>query len=112
MIGQDLVNELSKKTQALDNNINQLGKLAREYAQAYTDYRIAIAQELVKLKSEGYAITLASDIARGRPEVARLKFKEIETEALYKACLERINALKLEIKLISNQIDKEWSRNE
>lgn len=106
----DLVNELNYKTQALDNAINQLGNRAREYAKAYTEYRVALAQELLKLKNEGYAITLAGDIARGKREIASLKFKEIETEALYKANLERINALKLEIKLISNQIDKEWSR--
>lgn len=106
----DLINDLNLKTTALDNAINQLGDRARDYAKAYTEYRVAIAQELVKLKNEGYAITLAGDIARGKREIASLKFKEIETEALYKACLERINALKLEIKLISNQIDKEWSR--
>ena len=108
----DLVNELNYKTQQLDNAINQLAKTGREYASAYTEYRVALAQELLKLKNEGYAITLAGDIARGRKEIASLKFKEISSEALYKANLERINALKLEIKLISNQIDKEWSRNE
>lgn len=108
----DLVNELNLKTQALDNSIDLLGNRAREYAKAYTEYRVGLAQELVKLKNEGYAITLAQDIARGKREIASLKFKEIETEALYKANLERINALKLEIKLLSNQIDKEWGRNE
>lgn len=108
----DLVNELNYKTKTLDDVINLLGNRARDYAKAYTEYRIALAQELAKLKSEGYAITLAGDLARGKTEIARLKFKEIETEALYKANLERINALKLEIKLISNQIDKEWAKNE
>ena len=112
MTGQDLVNELSYKTNKLDNAINQLAKSGRDYASAYTNYRVALAQELLKLKNDGYAITLAGDIARGRKEIASLKFKEIETEALYKANLERINALKLEIKLISNQIDKEWNKNE
>ena len=39
---------------------------------------------------------------------AVLKFEEISKEAIYKANLESINALKLEIKIIQNQIDKEW----
>ena len=108
----DLMNELNAKTQQLDNAINQLARTGREYASAYTEYRVALAQELLKLKNEGYAITLAGDIARGKREIASLKFKEISAEAIYKANLERINALKLEIKLISNQIDKEWSRDE
>ena len=106
----DLVNQLFNLQKELDVSIDRLGKTGEDYAQAYTDYRIAIAKELVKLKDEGYAITLAGDIARGKPEIARLKFKEISTEALYKANLERINALKLEIKILSNQIEKEWSK--
>ena len=108
----DLVNELFNKQKQLDISIRSLRKTGEDYAKAYTDYRIALAQELLKLKNEGYAITLAGDIARGKPEIAKLKFKEISAEAIYKANMESINALKLEIKLISNQIDKEWSKDE
>ena len=71
-----------------------------------------IKKELVKLKDEGYAITLAGDIARGKPEIARLKFNEISKEALYKANLESINATKLQIKILENQIEREWVHNE
>ena len=106
----DLVNQIFKLQNELDDAITRLAQTGEDYARAYTDYRMALAKELVKLKDEGYAITLAGDISRGKPEIARLKFKEISTEALYKANLERINALKLEIKILSNQIDKEWSR--
>jgi len=106
----DLINELFQKQKQLDISIRQLRKSGEDYAKAYTDYRVALAQELLILKNEGYAITLAGDIARGKLEIAKLKFKEISTEAIYKANLESINALKLEIKLLSNQIDKEWSK--
>ena len=61
------------------------------------------------LKEEGYAITLAGDIARGKPEIARLKFKEISTEAIYKANQEAINSTKLQIKIIQEQLNKEYS---
>lgn len=106
----DLINQVFSLQKELDISINKLAQTGEDYARAYTEYRVALAKELVKLKDEGFAITLAGDISRGRPEIARLKFKEISTEALYKANLERINALKLEIKILSNQIDKEWSR--
>ena len=106
----DLINQVFQLQKELDMSISKLAQTGEDYARAYTDYRVALAKELVKLKDEGYAITLAGDISRGKPEIARLKFKEISTEALYKANLERINALKLEIKILSNQIDKEWSR--
>lgn len=70
-------------------------------------------ERLMILKEEGYAITLAGDIARGKPEIARLKFKEISSEAIYKANQEAINSTKLQIKIIQEQINKEWgSKNE
>lgn len=105
----DLQNELMQKTAYLDNSIRMLRKTGSEYAKAYTEYRIALAKELLILKNEGYAITLAGDIARGKPEIAHLKFEEISKEAIYKANMESINALKLEIKILQSQIDKEWS---
>lgn len=104
----DLVNELNKLITKLDISVKSLRNTGSDYAKAYTDYRVALAKELIVLKEEGYAITLAGDIARGKPEIARLKFKEISTEAIYKANQESINALKLQIKIIQEQINKEY----
>lgn len=105
----DLTNELNSKLRDLDVAIKSLRKTGSDYAEAYTKYRVALAQELVQLKNDGYAITLAGDIARGKPEIAKLKYKEISTEAIYKANLESINATKLAIKIIQEQIGREWS---
>ncbi len=104
----DLTAERDTKLKELDVAIKSLRKTGSEYARAYTDYRVALAKELVRLKNEGYAITLAGDIARGNPDIAKLKFKEISTEAIYKANLESINAIKLALKIIDGQIDREW----
>ena len=108
----DLYNELQQKCKLLDNSIRMLRKTGSEYAKAYTDYRVALAKELLILKNDGYAITLAGDIARGKTEIAHLKFEEISKEAIYKANMESINALKLEIKIIQEQINKEYGGNE
>lgn len=107
----DLYNELQEKCRLLDNSIKMLRKTGSDYAKAYTDYRKELAKELIKLKDEGYAITLAGDIARGKPEIAHLKFMEISTEAIYKANMESINVLKLEIKILQEQINKEYGGN-
>lgn len=105
----DIVNQINYLQKQLDKSIKLLRQTGEQYATAYTEYRVALAKELMKLKDEGYAITLAGDIARGKPEIAKLKFEEIAKEAIYKANLESINALKIEIKVLSNQYDKEWS---
>ena len=108
----DLTIELNNLIKKLDVSVKSLRTTGSEYAKAYTDYRVALAKELMVLKEEGYAITLAGDIARGKPEIARLKFKEISSEAIYKANQESINALKLQIKIIQEQINKEYASNE
>ena len=105
----DLTNELNNLISKLDVSVKSLRKTGSEYAKAYTDYRVALAKELMILKEEGYAITLAGDIARGKPEIAKLKFKEISTEAIYKANQEAINSTKLKIKIIQEQLNKEYS---
>jgi hypothetical protein len=104
----DLFSELMEKSRLLDNSIKMLRKTGSDYAKAYTDYRIELAKELMILKNEGYAITLAGDIARGKPEIAHLKFEEISKEAIYKANMESINVLKLQIKIIQEQLNKEY----
>lgn len=108
----DLVNELNNLSNKLSLSIKSLIKTGKDYAKAYTDYRVALAKELVRLKDDGMAVTIAYDVARGKPEIAKLKFNEIANEAVYKANLEAINSTKLQIKIIQNQIDKEWGNNE
>ena len=108
----DLTNELNNLIKKLDVSVKSLRNTGSDYAKAYTDYRVALAKELVRLKDDGMAVTIAYDVARGKPEIARLKFKEISNEAIYKANQESINALKLQIKIIQEQINKEWSNNE
>lgn len=105
----DLYAQLEHKMKQLDNAIKLLRKTGSDYAKSYTEYRVALAKELLILKNEGYAITLAGDIARGKPEIAKLKFEEISNEAIYKANLESINVSKLEIKILQEQINKEWN---
>ena len=105
----DLTAERDTKLKELDVAIKSLRKTGSEYARAYTDYRVALAKEQERKKNEGYAITLAGDISRGNPEVAKLKYKEISSEAIYFANREAINSLKLQIKILQEQINKEWT---
>lgn len=104
----DLYNELADKIKLLETSIKQLAKTGSDYAKAYTDYRIALSKRLVELKEQKMSATLSYDVARGEPNIAHLKFEEICKEAIYKANQESINATKLEIKIIQEQINKEY----
>lgn len=104
----DLQVEIGNKLQELDISVKSLRTTGSKYAESYSNYRIALAQELVRLKDDGMPVTIAYDIARGKPEIAKLKFAEIRDEAIYKANMESINAVKLQIKILEEQLKREY----
>lgn len=92
----------------LTSALTEFKKRGKDYAQAYKRYRILLSQELLKLKAEGMPVTIAYDIARGKQEVADAKEQEIITECLYKSCQEAINTYKLQIKILQENINKDY----
>jgi hypothetical protein len=105
----DLFNTLQAKSKELDVSVKQLRKSGYDYAQAYTNYRIAVAEETIKLRDKKTPVTITSDLVRGMPSVAKLKAEEIIKEAIYKANQESIQAIKLQIRLLDAQLEREWS---
>ena len=103
----DLYTTLEELKNDLNTSIKSLRITSTEYAEAYKNYRVLLAKELVRLKDSGMAITLASDVARGNEDIASAKMQEIKKEAIYKANVESINAIKLQIKVVENQITRE-----
>jgi len=99
------MNELNNYLTAALTEYKARGKA---YAEAYKKYRILLSQELLRLKAEGMPVTIAYDIARGKQEVADAKEQEIITECLYKSCQEAINTYKLQIKILQENINKDY----
>jgi len=105
----DLYNDILTRSRKLDQTLRNIPKVARDYAKAQSDYRIMLAEKVLKLEDEGRPVTNLQIIARGDKQVAAAKSREIMTEALYKATLERVNVQKLQIKLLSEQLNREWN---
>ena len=106
-----LYNDLQTKTQQLDMSIKQLRKNGTEYAQAEMDYKVLLRQECLKLRDDGMAIGMIDKTCYGIPSVAEARFRRDVAEAVYKANLEAINSIKLQLRLIENQIQREWSQS-
>lgn len=104
----DLLEELQCKTKELETSVKALRKSGSDYAEAYTDYRIKLSVKLVELRDSGMPVTIAYDVARGEREIAKAKYNEIVKEAIYKANMEAINSIKLQIKIIESQLNREW----
>lgn len=104
----DILQELNNKKNLLDKALSEYKGRGVEYANAYKNYRVAVAKELLRLRDDGMPVTIAYDIARGNEEVAELKRQEIITESLYKSCQEAINSYKLQMKILQEQYNKEY----
>lgn len=105
----DLFSELDLKTKQLDYSIKQLRQNGTEYAEREKEYKILLRQECLKLRDEGMAIGMIDKTCFGIPSVAEARFKRDVAEAVYKANQESINSLKLQMRIIENQIQREWS---
>lgn len=104
----DLYNELIQKTKQLELSIKSLRNSGTEYAETEKKYKILLRQECLKLRDEGMAIGMIDKTCYGIPSVAEARFKRDVAQAVYKANLESINSLKLQMRLIENQIGREY----
>lgn len=106
----DLWTELRQKSEQLQASVKTLRKSGSEYAQAERDYKVLLRQECLKLRDDGVAIGLIDKTCYGIPSVAEARFKRDVAEAVYKANTEAINSLKLQLRLLDSQINREWNQ--
>lgn len=104
----DLVNEIMDKSRMLDVAISELKRRGQKYAEAERDYRVALAKQMLTERDNGMPVTIISDICKGKSEIAQLRFSRDCAEVLYKSAMEAINSMKLQIRLMDSQLDREW----
>jgi len=104
----DLLNELQQKIRELDISVKSLRTNGTKFAEAERDYKITLRQEVLKLRDEGIAIGVIDKTCYGIPLVAEKRFNRDVAETYYKANLEEVNSIKLQIRLIENQIQREY----
>lgn len=108
----DLYLELEKKIKDLNISLKKLRETGSDFAEAERDYKITLRQEALKLRNDDkLPVTLIQQIIYGVPEVADKRFNRDVKEAIYKSNQEAINVLKLQIRIMENQLEREY-RNE
>lgn len=106
----DLLEELQIKTQELDKSIKSLRHTGTEYAEAERSYKVTLREHALRLRSEkDMPVTLIQQVVYGVPEVAEKRFTRDVAEAVYRANQEAINSIKLQIRIIDAQINREFS---
>ena len=105
----DLYEEITRLVNELDISVKHLRKSGTELAEAEQKYKICLREEALKLRSEkNMPVTLINQIIYGVPEEARLRFDRDVKEAVYQANLESINSTKLKLRILENQLNREY----
>ncbi len=106
----DLFNDMQKLLNDLNISIRKLRETGTDFAEAERDYKVTLRQEALKLRAEkGMPVTLIQQVVYGVPEVADKRFKRDVKEAVYQANQEAINSIKLQIRVIEGQLNREWN---
>lgn len=108
----DLFNELQNLTKQLTNSLKQLRTNGIKLAEAEKEYKIAVNKKALLLRSEDMPVTLINQVIYGYEDIAQLRFLRDSADVVYKANLEAINTLKLQIRIIENQIKREYGLND
>lgn len=108
--------ELWEEIITIDRQLNEALSTFRQngikYCEAEREYQMAKSKEIMRLKSEGYPITLIPQIVKGLESVAELDFKRNAAEVVYKANQEAINIKKLQLRVKEGEIDREYGKND
>lgn len=105
----DLYNDIQELMKELTSSIKLLRINGNALASAERDYKIILRQEALKMRTEkDMPVTLINQVIYGVPEVAEKRFKRDVAETTYNTNLEHINVTKLKLRLLENQLAREW----
>lgn len=93
----------------LTASIRKLRQNGVNLAEAERDYKIALRQEALKLRTgDNMPVTLINNVIYGIPAVAEKRFKRDVEQANYDANKEHINVTKLKLRILEGQLAREW----
>ena len=113
---QDTYNSLQLEREMLKKLIKSLQHYNRKLADAEQKYRLAYSQTCIRIKIDGVkgegekktspvAWTMTSEIARGLPEVASLRYERDLCQGEKEAIMQKIYQTKIEIDLLQKETE-------
>lgn len=106
----DLINEKNALDQKLSTSVKLMQDYGLKLAQAEHDYKIETAKTALELKEKGTPATMLPLIIYGTGAVPKLRLQRDTAEVMYKTAQENIQAMKLRLRLIEAQIEREWGQ--
>ncbi len=109
MLEADLIVELMELNANLSEEIDMLEVYGSELAEKEYKYQVLNAQKALIMKDKGVTATFISTFIKGEVDVAQARKERDIAEVRYKACQEKINAIKTQIRVVDNQASREWT---
>lgn len=100
--------EIEEKNKMLDKAIKDLAQNGYDLATKERDYKVAVNKKALQLRAEDMPVTLINQVIYGYNDIALLRFERDTAEVKYNANLEYINTIKLQIRILENQMQREW----
>lgn len=100
--------EIEKKSKHLDDAIKQLATNGIDLANKEKEYKIALNKKALELRAEDMPVTLINQVIYGYDDIALLRLARDTAQVKYNANLEYINTIKLQIRILENQMQREW----
>ena len=104
----DLFEQVESLMAELTASIKQLRKNGEKLAESERDYKMTLTTEALRLRSEDMPVTLINSTIYGLKGVAEKRFARDVAQATYDANREHINITKLKLRILENQISREF----
>lgn len=98
----EIIQEMRHTKTRLDGAIKELHKQAKAKANTERNYKVALRMEILKLKGEGHPATLILELAKGKEEIASLRFERDIAKGLYDSARESMQSLRVEASMLQS----------
>lgn len=105
----NLLLTIEELTRTLDETINKFNQADIALAEAEKKYQVTMRQKALLEKAEGVSVTFIDKFLRGDEEIAELRKQRDICEAWRDTYQEKINSIKLQIRILNAQADREWT---
>ena len=108
----DIVQEIQSKNKLLDLAIKELAANGYDLAKKESEYKKAVTKKSLELRAEDTPVTLIQLTIYGYEDIALLRLERDIAQTKYNANVEYINTLKLQLRILVNQYDKEYGQSD
>lgn len=107
----ELWQQIEEEQKMLDKAIDTLAQNGYDLALKEKQYKIELCKKALELRAKDTPVTLINQIIYGYENIPELRFERDTAEVKYNANQEYINTTKLKIRILENQLGREFGNS-